>query len=393
MASRTYYEKMLALLRPHLSSGVLEQAHRYARGHAGGRAYPREEDHVAALMDAAQITPERLADQDDDGLGSMHRHMHGLMRQASNKTPYKNSLKMIYGEMSKRGMKCLQCGREAKKLSEIKLHLPGKHDQKSHARGRFASRPKSSLLADYDAMASGKVAEVDPSELFHQMALLKNSPSVNLQRMKITGDANANLFSRHLTETPRSGMPQLPEDAAGLSEYASFMKSKGIKGRVKEVDPRSLIAAQNELDSVKVATIYDYLAKNKGKLADSGGTLVVSREGGVVDGHHRWAATSAFAVTNPGTKVKVLELDGDIGTLLDHSREFGDMKGIARQGFTAGMTGAGAQAAGYSKLSEPNYVEFGGIPSTPVPDPSKPYMWFDDQWLLIVSDGYDEALY
>lgn len=203
------------------------------------------------------------------------------------------------------------------------------------------------LVADaseaYDRMAGGDGAQIPPSLLQDSLDHFITQPSVNLQRLQVEGERN--VFSRHLRDYERGQMPQIPEDAEGFKRYEDFIASKGLKAEYEEVDPRELVATQAEIDSVKVAAITKYLNDHNGKLKDTGGVLVTSREHAIGDGHHRWAALASYATLHPdeGIKVRVLKVDTDIDTLLAVTHEFDRIEGIATESFSAGMTGAGSK--------------------------------------------------
>lgn len=212
------------------------------------------------------------------------------------------------------------------------------------------------LVADaseaYDRMAGGDGAQIPPSLLQDSLDHFITQPSVNLQRLQVEGERN--VFSRHLRDYERGQMPQIPEDAEGFKRYEDFIASKGLKAEYEEVDPRELVATQAELDSVKVAAITKYLNDHNGKLKDTGGVLVTSREHAINDGHHRWAALASYATLHPdeGIKVRVLKVDTDIDTLLAVTHEFDRIEGIATESFSAGMTGAGSKEVKPHGLSD-----------------------------------------
>lgn len=122
MATSAYYQRLLSLTRQYLSPYIYGEMQKHARGFAGGTAGPRSEDHVANLIDAARITPERLSEDTDENLGLMHASMHTLTRSAQmahrNDAPYRNALSLLYSELSKRGVACSECVKNVKRLEK-----------------------------------------------------------------------------------------------------------------------------------------------------------------------------------------------------------------------------------------------------------------------------------
>ena len=87
---------------------------------------------------------------------------------------------------------------------------------------------------------------------------------------------------------------------------------------------------------------------------------MVSNDGYVLDGHHRWAALATHDVMSGNKDVSdipVIRVDMDIEDLVDKSNEFGDQFGLARKGMGAGAEGTGKtgkEAPKANKTSKPN---------------------------------------
>jgi hypothetical protein len=185
-----------------------------------------------------------------------------------------------------------------------------------------AAQAREALLTSVDARVS-----VAPDQVDELMTSMAGGTPVNLEHLQVTGKGNENLYMVHATETPRADMPQLPETVEGMGEFRAALAAAGVSTRVGFADPRSLHATQNELDGAKVGKLYGFI-KNGGYKADS--TLIVSREGAILDGHHRWAAASAARATGSSFKVKVLRVDMPISKLLPFSQPFsGARRGMA----------------------------------------------------------------
>ncbi len=276
-----------------------------------------------------------------------------------------------------------QSAREwAEYYSEQMLLFHGNHDQKTHAGkggGMHGDGERPEPSAAFTAMKQGKAVEIAPDHVDEMMDFAAKHPeTINLLKMRVDGAGNEN-FGEPLTDLPRSKMPQLPEDSAGLQRYSQYLAKNGVRARVEEVDPRSLRATQAEIDSRKVGAIYQSLEKTGGKLGDTGGTLIVSKEGAVVDGHHRFYSTSLYAVQRP-VKVKILRTDADINTMLKLSDQFGEMEGIAKVGLEAPFRAS----------EDETFLEFDEPPEDEEPPDEQGWMWFNGEWLLIMQDADEE---
>ena len=92
----------------------------------------------------------------------------------------------------------------------------------------------------------------------------------------------------------------------------------------------SLRASQNQLIGADVAGIMG--AIESGKMRDQ--TLFVSRDGYVIDGHHRWAATVGLDYKDgdgEDLKMKVRVIDMPIMEVLAAAVKFSDDMGIPRR--------------------------------------------------------------
>lgn len=132
---------------------------------------------------------------------------------------------------------------------------------------------------------------------------------------------------------PRLAMPQFgghPEpgtEAAKLAKnehggvdagpaFIAYLKSLGIAAKTETVRAATLRASQAELIGTKIAS----MMKTKRILFhESELGIFVSRDGYVVDGHHRWAARVGLDAEDGhlgDTKINVIRLDAPISELL-----------------------------------------------------------------------------
>lgn len=204
---------------------------------------------------------------------------------------------------------------------------------------------------------------VEPDSIEPLMGSLKSEPPCNLANLQVMGDGNGHLYRDHAREIPRSEMPQLPENLEGLRGFSEALRTRGIRTELTEVDPRSLRMTQNQLKSTQVATLYDSIRSGGWR---EGTFILTDRDGNILDGHHRWAAASAFVAAGGDFKLPTVRIDTDIDTLLAIGNEMSGM----RVGIAAGRHMNKAEA-------EPN--------------PNEPwlYLWDQDKWVLIGTDTAD----
>ena len=129
------------------------------------------------------------------------------------------------------------------------------------------------------------------------------APSYDLCKVSV---ANTNIFCAEHKDIPRLKMPQLKGEtvkgskAAGMKkdkkgevdvakQFIQKMKDDGVKVTTETVKANTLRASQSELVGSKVAGMV--ASARAGKFDPEAGTIYVSKDGYIIDGHHRWAAT------------------------------------------------------------------------------------------------------
>lgn len=208
----------------------------------------------------------------------------------------------------------------AKPPHEQWMHRPkkfGRPDLDAPAKRKPTPRPmETDAGAALDRLKAGKKVRADPSIIDDLMKLIKaDGKKFNFARLNVAGKGNGNLFQRHLRKRPRDTMPQLPtETGAGMDHFMDHLTKKGVKFEFGTIDPRKLVASQSELHGPKVAKIYGFMREDGWK---PGGVMIISRDGAVIDGHHRWAAAAAASIANGGTmEVTVMKIDADLDDIL-----------------------------------------------------------------------------
>lgn len=187
--------------------------------------------------------------------------------------------------------------------------------------GKFSNKTggKVSKFADVtEALKSGKKATIDPSKVDGLMGELANGPVLNLASLQISGKGNENMFQVNARDIARRDMPQLSARRGEWKAFSDQLGKRDIQGIEEHVDPRELKATQNELDSVKVASMYRDV--KRGTIDPTKGLLFVSEDGAILDGHHRWAGFAAAAASGDDVKVPVLRVSADIDEMLEIAR-------------------------------------------------------------------------
>ena len=235
-------------------------------------------------------------------------------------------------------------------------------------------------------LRQGKRIDCPPGEVQILLQRIKLSKDpIDLHNLRITGSGNEHLFCECTMCLPRDQMPVIPSDSASVHEFAQMLADGGVKASEEDIDPRELIATQNQLDGVKVGGMV--AGFKSGKRPET--TIVVSRDGSILDGHHRWAAETVLALDTPGSKIHILRCDVDIDTLVTLGRDYDSKKEIVTKPF--GVKGSLRWPLGMSG-SPVGTREFGQPPEgEEPPDPDKPYLWFNGKWLLLATDDSDDV--
>jgi hypothetical protein len=134
--------------------------------------------------------------------------------------------------------------------------------------------------------------------------------------------------------SPGSRAAGMEADASGEVDtepvFREMLQQKGIKTLQTEVPADKLKATQKDLVGAKVVGMMGALEKdpNHPKIT---APIYVSRDGYVIDGHHRWAAVVAYNAANPDKQIqmKTTVLDQDIKDAIPMANKFAEDMGIA----------------------------------------------------------------
>lgn len=182
----------------------------------------------------------------------------------------------------------------------------------------------------------------------------KGTPDYDLCRVSVPGK---NLFCQGNKGIERVHMPQFSGEPVEGSyaetkfnpdkgesnveaEFAELLQEMGIGVEEKTVKAQDLKATQSQLVGTKVSGMRK--AMREGKIKDA--PIYVTRDGYIVDGHHRWAAKMGLDIEDGvlgDVDMPVRMIDAEIGQILDISNGFTEMAGIK-----AKATGAAADGVG-----------------------------------------------
>ncbi len=196
--------------------------------------------------------------------------------------------------------------------------------------------------SDIDKIPSDKKEEI--SMKIDELAdKASKGEDFNLCQITVPG---TNLYCDDNQGIPREEMPQfkgkplpgtpaedLPKDSKGEVDteplFKKMLKEKGIKTVETELPSDKLKATQSELVGSKVAGMAKALEEdpnNPGITAP----IYVSRDGFVIDGHHRWAAVTSAAIKDgKPANMKVIVVDMDIKDAIPMCNQFAEEQGIA----------------------------------------------------------------
>jgi len=191
------------------------------------------------------------------------------------------------------------------------------------------------------------------NRIFKRVQSLKKSgkpiPTYDLCKVTIPG---TNLFCGGNKGIPRAEMPQLkgmpekgsladklPKDKNGEVSIENAFKKALLKDgheiKTKEIDVTKLKATQNQLVGSKIVGMLDAL-KNKTPEETAGirAPIFISKDGYILDGHHRWAALVGLDLSNgggPDIKMNVMQVDMNVTDLVKYTNKFATKIGIKQK--------------------------------------------------------------
>jgi len=195
------------------------------------------------------------------------------------------------------------------------------------------------------------------------------APDINLCDITIPG---TNLYCDDNKGIPREEMPQFKgkavegSKAAGMETdkdgevdtepvFREMLKQKNVKVLQTKVPADKLKATQKDLVGGKVIGMMGALEKDPTNPKITA-PIYVSRDGYVIDGHHRWAAIVAYNAKHPDAPIEMKStvIDMDIKDAIPMANKFAEDMGIAAKK-------ADAKDGELPKPKEPNKKEGGVI--------------------------------
>lgn len=128
----------------------------------------------------------------------------------------------------------------------------------------------------------------------------------------------------------RDTMPQFPDDKVRDS-FLEKLQKKGVRVSEGKMKVGQLRASQEEIQAKK--TIGMAGAYLDGKFSQIKNAIVISKDGYIVDGHHRWAA---LLTVSPGEEMNVIRVGVPIKELLDMVNGH---EGVEKRGLEAASIG------------------------------------------------------
>lgn len=118
----------------------------------------------------------------------------------------------------------------------------------------------------------------------------------------------------------RANMPQIPNGEL-KNKFLAEQAARGVSTAAEKVPATALKPTQADFNPENIQYLRD--AVKAGTFKDTN-PLIVSREGRVLDGHHRWAGAAL-----DGESISVLRVDLPIHELLAEAKAFNDRNGVA----------------------------------------------------------------
>lgn len=196
-------------------------------------------------------------------------------------------------------------------------------------------------------------------------------PNFDLCEVSVPG---TNLFCGENKGIERKDMPQLkgkPSDGSAASkiqpgadgevsiekQFVDSLKNQGVKMTPKKIDAAQLKSTQNQLVGSKVVGMIGALEKDPNH-PEITAPIFVSKDGYVLDGHHRWAAVVGLNFfTDKPVNMNVIEVDMGIDDLVKYTNEFADYMGISQKAARLRLIASSLVVAGNNEPTNPSLWE------------------------------------
>ena len=127
----------------------------------------------------------------------------------------------------------------------------------------------------------------------------------------------------------RADMPQIIEEHT--DEFVKELKAMGYDTKLVDVPVGQLQGTQGQLNMDKVTFLLGKMEEGTFDWDIKGEMVLASKDGHILDGHHRWAAQRLF---DPNSSMPLLQVDLGIQDLLDEAHAFddGQYSGVKTEG-------------------------------------------------------------
>lgn len=146
------------------------------------------------------------------------------------------------------------------------------------------------------------------------------SATADLTNMHVLGE---DIMGSEGMGIPRIEMPQFPSDRRDA--FFDELKAEGVSVQTGTMDARRLRPTQNEIGARSTAGIAQAIRDGKFR---SSNTVLVSSDGYILDGHHRWSAAVVVSFEGGDGELPVTVIDMPIAELLVRGREWNARVGI-----------------------------------------------------------------
>lgn len=228
----------------------------------------------------------------------------------------------------------------------IKAILAGKDVELPDVKGAHT------LIEELGKMAQKAAAKNPPEKITYDLCKVsvagtnafcagnKGIPRIKMPQAKgevVAGSKAEKMLKEQNAERAKKGKEPTNE-VDGTADFISSLEKAGIKvGEPTKVRADKLKATQRDMQGEKVGGMMQ--AAKEGKFDPSAEPIFVSRDGYVVDGHHRWAATLGLDMKNgrlgDDYKMSVVVIDAPISKILKQANAWTDQFGIKRKAVAA----------------------------------------------------------
>ena len=174
------------------------------------------------------------------------------------------------------------------------------------------------------AIRSGRKVTVNPEDVEPMLELMsQGSDQPNLTLLSVKG-MEGKTFDTENLGLDRSQMPQVPSQLK--AKFIADMEAQGVGMKRSERNPIGLKPIQGEISGRSAGFIMQNEKKDR-KVTDAARVLI-TRDGWILDGHHRWAGSVALELAGHGHSLPVLILDQDLGFAMDTVRKWGEANNV-----------------------------------------------------------------